>query len=372
MRILHTESSCGWGGQELRVLAEVEGLTHRGHDLSMAAPLQSFLYKEARKRKLAVRALPIARKGFAGWRALRNLLKAEAFDIVNTHSSTDSWLVALARIGLRNPPAVVRTRHISAPIPNNLLSRWLYWGAAEQIVTTGEALRRQVVDQTGADPARVRSVPTGIDLTRFCPGDRVAARARLELARDDFLVGIVATLRSWKGHRYLLDALTLIPEERVKLVIVGAGPYEDTLRRQAAASGLAARVIMAGHQEDVVPWLHSFDVFALPSYANEGVPQAILQAMACALAVVTTDVGGIGEAARNAVTALVVEARNPPALAAAIVRLRDDPALRNRLGRAGNIEAQARFSREVMLDRMEAVFHAALRDAPVRRSTEVT
>jgi len=360
MKILHTESSCGWGGQEIRILEEAQGLARRGHDLLIAAPPESRLYPEAQKRGFAVRALPIAHKGFAGWRALRNLLKAEAFDVVNTHSSTDSWLVALARIGLRNPPVQVRTRHISASIPNNLLSRWLYWGAVEQIVTTGEALRRQIIEQTGADPARVISVPTGIDLARFCPGDRVMARVRLGLALDDFLVGIVATLRSWKGHRYLLEALALIPEKRVKIVIVGAGPYEDTLRRQATVLGLGARVTMAGHQEDFVPLLHSFDVFALPSYANEGVPQAILQAMACALAVVTTEVGGIGEAVRNAVTALVVEARNPSALAAAIVQLREDPALRERLGRAGNIEAKARFSRDVMLQRMEAVFNATL------------
>jgi len=360
MRILHTESSCGWGGQEIRILEEAEGLARRGHDLLIATPPESRLYPEAQKRGFAVRALPIARKNFAGWRALRILLKTETLDLVNTHSSTDSWLVALARIGLKSAPSVIRTRHISAPIPDNFLTRWLYNRGADHVVTTGEVLRRQVIEQSGADPARVTSVPTGIDLARFRPGDRAAARVRLGLPAEAFLVGIVATLRSWKGHLYLLDALARMQDSRMQAVLVGTGPMEQNIRRKVAEDGLASRVIMAGHHDDVVPWLQSFDVFALPSYANEGVPQAIMQAMACGLAVVTTGVGAIREAARDGVTALMVRPRDAEALAAAISLLRDDPAQRARLGAAAATEARTRFSRDAMLDRVEAVFQSVV------------
>lgn len=344
----------------MRILAEAMGMRHRGHALLIAAPPQSRICAEARKRGLETRALPLARKSFAGFRAMRTLLKAEGVQVVNTHSSTDSWLTALACIGLGDAPAIVRTRHISAPIPSNPLTRWLYVRAAAHIVTTGEALRRQVIAEAGADPARVTSVPTGIDLDRFHPGDRIAARAELGLAQEDFLVGIVATLRSWKGHRYLLDAIARIPDTRVKAVVVGGGPGEDNLRRQAADLGIEARVIMAGQREDVVPWLQSFDVFALPSYANEGVPQAIMQAMACGLPVITTAIGAIGEAASDGVTALMVQPQNADALAAAILRLRADAGLRERLGQAGRAAAQERFSAEEMLDAMERVFTAAM------------
>jgi glycosyltransferase involved in cell wall biosynthesis len=363
VKILHTESSCGWGGQEIRVLAEVEGLARRGHHLVLAAPPESRIFAEANKRSLPTRALPIARKSLAGWRALGALLESEPMDAVNTHSSTDSWLVALACLGLKDAPAVVRTRHISAPIPKNFLSRWLYRRATDRVVTTGESLRQQVIERTGADPMRVTSVPTGIDLARFRPGARAAARARLGLSAEAFLVGIVATLRSWKGHLYLLDALAQIPDPNVKIVVVGTGPMEENIRSKAAQDGLAARVIMAGHHDDVVPWLQSFDVFALPSYANEGVPQAVMQAMACGLPVITTGVGAIGEVAREGATARVVAPRDAAALAAAILHLRDDPAERSRLGDAAAGEARARFSGEIMLDRMEAVFHSAIRDA---------
>jgi glycosyltransferase involved in cell wall biosynthesis len=344
----------------MRILAEALGMSHRGHELLIAAPPESRIYAEARKRGLETHALPLTRKSIAGFRAMRALLRGENLQVVNTHSSADSWLTALSCIGLRNAPMIVRTRHISAPIPRNPLTRWLYVRAAAHIVTTGEALRRQVIAESGADPARVTSVPTGIDLKRFQPADRIAVRAGLGLAQEDFLVGIVATLRSWKGHRYLLDAIARFSDARVKAVVVGGGPGEDNLHRQAADLGIEARVIMAGQREDVVPWLQSFDAFALPSYANEGVPQAIMQAMACGLPVITTAVGAIGEVASDNVTALMVQPRNAEALAAAILRLRDDAGLRERLGQAGRVVAQKRFSAQAMLDDMERVFTAAL------------
>jgi len=188
----------------------------------------------------------------------------------------------------------------------------------------------------------------------------MAARAGFGLAQEDFLVGIVATLRSWKGHRYLLDAIARIPDTQVKAVIVGGGPGEDNLRRQAAELGIEARVLMAGQRDDVLPWLQSFDVFALPSYANEGVPQAIMQAMACGLPVITTAIGAIGEAASDDITALMIRPQDADALAAAVLRLRDDAGLRQRLGRAGAAAARERFSSEKMLDAMERIFTAAM------------
>ena len=131
-------------------------------------------------------------------------------------------------------------------------------------------------------------MPTGIDTARFRPGDRNAARATLDLPLDRKLVGIVATLRSWKGHRFLIEAM---PGRTRDLAIVGDGPQRAALEALVAKHGLRARVTFAGNQADVVPWLQALDVFALPSYANEGVPQALIQAMLVGLPCVTTNVG---------------------------------------------------------------------------------
>jgi len=336
LRIVHTESSCGWGGQELRIISESQGLIERGHDVSLAAPAESRIYAEARKRGIPSRPLPIARKGVRGLLALRRLLAAGPPDVVNTHSSTDTWLAALALATLAGAPPLVRTRHISAPIPRNAGSRWLYGSATAHVVTTGERLREQVIGETGLDGARVSSIPTGVDLARFAAGDRAAARERLGLPRDAFTVGIVATLRSWKGHRYLVDAVARAGAKRGwLLVMVGDGPGAANLRAQVASLGIEPRVRMPGNQDDVVPWLQALDAFALPSYANEGVPQALMQAMACGVPVVSTPVGAIGELVRDGDTGLLVPPDDSAALAIAIGRILDHPDEAARLAARG-------------------------------------
>lgn len=360
MNILHTESSLGWGGQEIRILSESEGLIARGHRVGLVCPPEARIYAEARRRGVPAAALPIGRKRLRGVLALRRWLQANPCELVNTHSSTDSWLAALALQSLGRPCPLVRTRHISAAVPAGAATRWLYQRATARIVTTGESIKAALVTQNGFDAARIDSVPTGIDEARFRPGDRAAARRSLGLPGDTVLVGIVATLRSWKGHRYLVEAVAGLPES-TGLVIVGDGPQRAALEAQVAP--LAGRVWMPGNQDDVRPWLHALDLFALPSYANEGVPQALVQAMMCGLACVTTDAGSIGELARHERTALVVPRENVVALREAIARLAADEPLRERLGTAAREHCVARYSYAAMLDRMEAIYRDAARRA---------
>ena len=363
MRILHTESSLAWGGPELRILAEAAGLRRRGHDVRIACTRQAPIFAEAERFGVPVLALPIRRAGAVGVVALRCALENERFDIVNSHDGSGSWIAALACragwLGRRRPPALVHTWHRLAPVPRGAATRWLYARAMAEIVTTGEALRQQLIHATGVSPARVASIPTGVDLERFAPGERLSARRALQLPEKVPLVGIVAPLQSAKGHRYLVEALTLLARRETELVIVGDGPERDALAAQVRALGLASRVHLAGERQDVAPWLRALDVFALPSYACEGVPQALLQAMAVGIPCVTTDAGAIGEIAINDVTALVVAKHNAVALAAGIDRLLDAEALGERLTWSARERAQSKFGIAAMLDAMEAVFRRA-------------
>jgi glycosyltransferase involved in cell wall biosynthesis len=360
MKILHTESSCGWGGQEIRILDESQGMSARGHEIALAAPRESRIYEAALERGLRAEALPIARKNLGGLLAMRSWLKTHPVDVVNSHSSTDSWLAALACATLANPPALVRTRHVSAAIPDNPPTRWLYRRATLHVVTTGEALRLQLLRDNGLSPERVTSVPTGIDTERFVPGDRAAARRLTGLPSGRRLVGIVATLRSWKGHRYLIEAVSgLAPD--VGLAIVGDGPQRQNIESTIREFGMEERAWLAGNQRDVLPWLQSLDVFALPSYANEGVPQALLQAMLCGLPCVTTAAGSIGEIARDGETAIVVAAEDAADLRRGLEKVLGEAGLGARLGRAARAHCAAGFGAQTMLDRMEGVFKDAAR-----------
>lgn len=365
LSIVHTENSCGWGGQEVRILSESRGFLDRGHRVMLLAPPEAPIVEAAARWGVPVTPLGIRVKRPADLLALRGWIAAHrgGIDILNSHSSTDSWLGAIACATLAGAPPVVRTRHVSTPVNRGVGTRWLYRKGNAHIVTTGEAVREQLARDNGVPLERMTSVPTGIDLARYVPGDARGARSSLGLPEKPTL-GIVATMRSWKGHEYLFDALAADREGWApwQVLVIGGGPDREPLEAYAQRAGLAHQVRFTGHQEDVVPWLQALDLFTLPSYGDEGVPQAVMQAMACAVPVVSTPVGAILEAVEKDVTGLVVEPRSAASLAAGLARLRDDPGLRASFGRAARARAEARFGIDRMLDRMEAVFRLVLRD----------
>ena len=128
LRVVHTESSGGWGGQDMRVLAESIGLIERGHRVSIVTAGNHRLHQEALKRGVPTVDLPLYKKRPREFWALRSWLAANAadIDILNTHSSTDAWLVAGVGLTLGTMPPVIRTRHVSSPVSRRLTTRWLY------------------------------------------------------------------------------------------------------------------------------------------------------------------------------------------------------------------------------------------------------
>jgi glycosyltransferase involved in cell wall biosynthesis len=359
LSIVHTEASAGWGGQEIRILSEASGMLGRGHHVRLITPPETPIAVAAARAGIPVTPLPIQKKGLRGFGALRRWLEVERshVGIINTHSSTDSWLTAIACATMRDAPPIVRTRHVSTEINNGVATRWLYAHASVHIVTTGEALRGQLTKSLRIPNNQVTSVPTGIDLDRFIPGDAHAARERLGLSQQPVL-GCVATLRNWKGHDYLFEAIAL-DRQRWRgwtVLVVGDGPHRPKLEAHLAALGLGDLVRFVGQQDDVVPWLQAMDLVTLPSYGEEGVPQAIMQAMACGKPVVSTPVGAIAEAVDQEVTGLLVAPRSAEALSIGLARLRDDEALRVRLGAHALARARRDFGIGPMLDRMEAIF----------------
>jgi glycosyltransferase involved in cell wall biosynthesis len=362
LNVVHTEASTGWGGQELRILTEMEGMARRGHRLHLVAPANARIVVAARARGLSVESLPIEWKRLPGLVAMRRWLACNAprFDVINAHSSTDAWLAALARTTLPGVPALVRTRHLSTPVNRLPTTRWLYQHATSHIVVTGEALKTRLVRHNGYDPATITSVRTGIDLARFRPLDRAAMRAQCGVdARP--AIGIVATLRDWKGHDDLLEAwrelTTGVPGWQ--LLVIGDGPRRAHLARRVRELALDAEVRFTGNQDDVPAWLACLDIAVLPSYGDEGVPQSLMQAAACGVPVVSTPIGAIAEAVVEGETGLLVPPRNPRALAQALATLMNDPAERERMGCVAHAYAQTHFGIDAMLDAMEAIFDRA-------------
>jgi glycosyltransferase involved in cell wall biosynthesis len=251
-------------------------------------------------------------------------------------------------------------RHLSTPVAGGPLNRWLYGGALDKLVTTGAFIRLMLIEKLQLDPDSVVSIPTGTDISRYVPGDKSKARKELSLPLAAPIIGIVAALRSWKGHRFLISALQDPRLADAVLVMVGDGPQRPMLEAQIAEAGLKDRVIFAGRRDDVWRWLPAFDVFALPSTGHETTPQAIQQAMACGIPVVTTPAGAGLELVTDGETGLVVESENAAALAAGIARILNDKALADKLAVVGPKHVRARFSEAAMLDSMEKVVREAM------------
>ncbi|HRO61014.1 MAG TPA: glycosyltransferase, partial [Burkholderiaceae bacterium] len=290
--------------------------------------------------------------------AMRRLVRDGNFDALATHGTIDSWLASLACTSLRRAPPIVRTHHATAPAPHGQMGRWLYMSAAARIVTTGESVRQSLVRDQGFDGRRIVPIPTGIDLGYFRPANTPAATAEarraLGLPQDELpVLGTVASLRRSKGHHFLLEALAGLARP-VRLLVVGDGPQRAALEKQAEALLPEGRVLFAGAQAEVLPWLRSLDVFVLPTL-HEGVPQSLSQAMGVGLCCVTTPVGGIPEIARDGESALFVPPGEVEPLRDALQRVIDDSGLRARLGAGARAAALDCCSIEAMLDRVEAL-----------------
>ncbi|MFZ2170827.1 MAG: glycosyltransferase, partial [Methylococcaceae bacterium] len=161
----------------------------------------------------------------------------------------------------------------------------------------------------------------------------------------------------WKGHRYLIDAFATLPYDAdLKLLIVGDGPQEQALRQRVAELGLDERVLFAGRQNNVENWMQAMDIFCLPSYANEGVPQSLMQSQACGIPAITTFIGSIDEAIVPGQSALIVPPKDVSSLANALKVLISDENKRIQMGLAAARHAADNFSEKIMLDKMEAIF----------------
>lgn len=320
MRILHTEASLGWGGQEIRVLTEAQVFMNHGHEVFLAADLKSQIAKKANSYGVNVISINLNKKRLNDLFALRKVIKDIKPDVINCHSSTDHWLSAIARLTLKVKPAIVRTRHISTHVHRNKPTKWLYNNGTDAIMTTGQSIRTQLLDDNFVDERTIFSVPTGIDTDRFCPGDKIKQRDLLGFHPDHFIFGIIATLRSWKGHADLIAAFNLLNNPNVTLVIVGDGPQMENCQKLATTSTYPEHIKIVGEKSDVVPYLQAFDCFVLPSYANEGIPQALLQAMSVGLPIISCPIGGIPEAVEGYEQATLVATKNPKELAGAMTK----------------------------------------------------
>lgn len=313
-----------------------------------------------------VRVVALPHRGTAGYfrnvPALRRLLRAERPELLHAHYASGYGTTAALAAWHPWLLSVWGSDVYEFPYTGALQGWWLRQNLkrADAIASTSAAMAGQVRRLTPARGA-IAVTPFGIDTTRFAPAP--AARAAGEASKG-LVIGTVKALAPAYGVDLLLRAFARLEPRpgapAATLLIVGDGPQAAELRALADALGIAARVRFAGavpHAE-VPAWLNRLDVFVAASRI-ESFGVAVLEASACARPVLVSDAGGLPEVVLDGETGLVVPSGDVAALAAALARLVDDAALRQRLGEAGRRHVQQRYEWAGCVDHMLACLQAA-------------
>jgi glycosyltransferase involved in cell wall biosynthesis len=239
---------------------------------------------------------------------------------------------------MRRRPAVLVTEHNRWP-RHAAATRWanrLTMPLDDADVAVSDDVRNSMPRKLRTD-VEVLVHGVALDEVRSHAGDRASARAELRTAPREVLAVIVANLRREKGYDVLLAAADHLrrtdPSSPVRFVSVGQGPLEAQLRARHAALGLGDRFLFLGYQPDALRWLAAADLFVLSS-RHEGLPVALMEALALGVPVVATEVGGIPQAVTDGVEGLLVPPDRPEKLAAAVATLADDPTRRQAMGEA--------------------------------------
>jgi len=360
MRIIHSEAATSFGGQEHRVFKEMVAMRERGHHLEAICQPDAELTERLREVGFVVHTLfmdgtiNIVRGVFA----IKKILLAGQFDVLNTHSRQDTLIAAPAG-RLAKVPLIVRTRHLASLVGSLLTYTWL----PHRVTTVSHHVRRQLLGR-GVPSDHVKAIYTPVVLTPRLAHSSL--RDELKLSADAILVGCVAVLRPNKGHLELINAMLPLLRTRPKLHLVVAGggsPVFEQLQAHITHSGLGERVHLLGTRRDVPNVLAGLDIFCLAT-RQEAMGTAFIEAAASGLPVIGTDVGGVGEMMQPGVTGLLVLLDDAQALQNALIQLIDSPALRKKMGQAGydRVHTEGIFTTETLAKRTEGIYGRWLKD----------
>lgn len=355
--ILHLEASPGWGGQEIRILNESLGMQQKGHKVLFALEAKGILAKEAKRNGFKVYKLKFKKIFWlVSFFYLMFIILKNKVEIINTHSSSDAWLGGI--LGRVFKKKIIRTRHLSTNIKQGLNSRLLYNFLADYVVTTCQSIIPMICKQSGIEPKRCVSIPTGFDIKRASILNREVEefRDKYNIKTQDFLIGTACFMRSWKGIDDFLQAANILRDcQDIKWVIIGGG-HDKKYRELAFELKLEKNVFFTGHLENPLIAIDALDAFALLSTAHEGVSQSSLQAAYLKKPIIGTPVGGIPEICINRQTGLIVPVFSPKEVAKAVLKLKENPSQNKLMGEKAKDLVLKNFTFESMLQKMEEIY----------------
>jgi glycosyltransferase involved in cell wall biosynthesis len=357
-----------------QVISLGKGMRSRGWRVSVVA-----LSGEAAKTAAELKAVGVGflnlemRHGLAdprGWIRFGRWINRERPQVVHAHSHDAAWLARWSRLTTPRQAlpgqasafnVVIDTLHTSS---TGNLARRIGYRSSDWLADGVTAVSQSVADAHLAarmlDPNKLTVLWNGIDVDKFQPNSSARESVRREVGLNDEFVWLAAgRLDAVKDYPTLLRAFTLVPEP-ARLLIAGDGSLRNELRRLSARLGLEHRVRFLGFQQDVRPWMQAADGFVLSSRWEE-LPAGLLEAGACALPSIATDVPGSREVIVRGRTGRLTPAGAPHALAGEMTAMvQSSPKDRRAMGNLARLHITERFSLEAMLDRWENFYRRLL------------
>ena len=361
MRILQLVSCRGWSSDAYLAAGVTRALTRRGHEVTLGCRAGTDASVIARARAAGVDRITTFAFGggvkpgadLADVTRLRGWLPG--VDAVHVHRGKEHWLAAVANRLSATPRPLVRTRHIVQAVRPHAGNRWLYGRATALVHAVSDAIRGQYLAAGLVDERRVVTLHGGADAETYRPDAADAAtRARLGVAPETPLVGLVAGLRVMKGHDVVVDALVRLGPRAPRVVFIGRGAMTAAIQEKILRVGLADRVALLGHVEDVAPAMAALDVALYVPLESEGMSRVLFEYLAAGRPLIAARVGVVPEVLTDRQHALLVPGGDAEALAAALAEILDARELRDRLGRAGRQLVLERYSGARLAAALEA------------------
>ena len=299
------------------------------------------------------------------WELSRSF-RGRGLDIVHNYLLRANFVGALAARLARVPIVLCSKRGCHHMEGGDLWMAKCGNALADRVTANAEAVRQFVHEDEGCPLDKMPVIPSGIDTDRFQPLPSADFKTLLGLPPGCTAVGIVTRMRTRKGVEEFVRAIGALRRERpdVHGVIVGEVSLDEVLEGIVRELDLDGHLTLLGRRSDMPEVLSAFDLFVLSSH-DEGMSNAVLEAMAMRLPVVATDVGGTGEVVRHGASGLLVPAKDPVALAQSIGEVISDRERAAAMGRLGREIVVERFSAPAMVRQMEELYFEIARSKNV-------
>lgn len=371
LHILLTDPHSDGGGQ-VRYVQNLAGELRRlGHTVTIGCRQGSVLAGVARETdSKALDVFQFARglRPLRWWRDIRSMgtfLGANHPDVIHVNGSQDHWVAAITRTFFRPGACILRTRHNTYSVKRGFLNRWLNSRATSHQITVCEMVRQSLTTHPAFDAQRLTAIHNGVDTVRYAPDAGLRQKMRREFGYNEehVVFGIAARLVEAKGHTFLFEAAAQLIGEmpELRILVLGQGALEASLRAQVSRLGLEAQVHFAGFRNDMEACVHAFDVGVLPSIDCDTSSFSLKEQMAAGLPVITSDYGGLPEIVTDGQEGLVVPNGTIVPLATALRALGRNPEQRHQMGQAGRERVLRDFSLESFAARTVAVYRTAMK-----------